>query len=295
MTHRLAILFLLVGACGPKSLGRDDRGPAPVAPAPDGAPPHSPSPDATPPTGTAPQPTMPAPDAAPGVPDSAPASAACPPGSPTPQETAATPRADLAIEQLAIVVSKGKIVADQAIYDRLARDIPALKSKNPTLAKYSYEAPYGGKSLIMTVTTPTLQKMRNGTYEPWVCPNRLYGALEDKFDLSASIASLIVLYFKGIYNEDLLAAQYAQLPGVTMASPNYVSSINGPGPTICATPAGETWHYVFVGDVYTHFTVAADGTQSAPVTFNPRAAGNPNPPPWVAQYTGRDSCYLPGR
>jgi hypothetical protein len=288
MTHRLAILVLLVGACGPKSLGRDERDAAPVVPAPDAAPPHGPSPDATPPPDTAPPPTVPGADAAP-------VSAGCPAGSPTAQETAATPRADTAIEQLAIVLSKGKVVADQAIYDRLARDIPALQSKNPALAKYSYQAPYDGKSLIMTVTAPTLQQMRNRTYEPWVCPNRLYGALEDKFDLSASIASLVVIYFKGIYNLDLLAAQYGHLPGVTMASPNLTASINGPGPTICATREGETWHYVFVGDGYTHFTVGADGTQTAAGTFGRVAAGGPTPPAWVAQYTSPDSCYLPGR
>jgi hypothetical protein len=234
------------------------------------------------------------------VSDAAPATGgACPPGQATPAEIAATPRADGNLEMLALWIGK-KLTAPQAYYDRIVRDVGAIRAKAPELARVQFTPLYSGTSLMLQVTAAALQEMRNKTYQPWVCANRLYGAREDKFNLSG-FGDLVVLEFKGRYNEDLLAEEYGRMPGVRAAQRNTLGGIGGPWQTICATPEGDTWHYVFaapqgasgVSGTYHHFSTAADGSVTA-LGSHALAGGAAPLPDWVTKYVSKDACVVPG-
>lgn len=263
-------------------------------------------------------PPPPGPDAAPdvlppppvaegGAPDGPPANnpdtAECPPLQATAAEIAASPRADEDIEMLALWISK-RLVAPQATYDRLARDVPLIKQKAPAYAAWGFLIPFSGTSLMMQVTQQTLQQMRNGTFEAWKCPNRTYNAIPERFNLS-NFADFIVLTFKGRLNEFLLAEEYGRMPGVRSAQHNGITSINPSWQTICATGEGDTFHYVFLDSAggkgqygaSAYFTVSAGGAVTAVATHDGGTRDRPNPAPrpaWLDKYVTPNACYLPG-
>jgi hypothetical protein len=98
---------------------------------------------------------------------------------------------------------------------------------------------------------------------------------------------LAVVNLKGIYRLELLAPQYAKLPGVESAEPD---SVMGDGPKLCAAIAGDAYHYLFdsgsgdcpagcIDHVFYYFVAAADGTIESRGTWDTRS-GLPEPA-WV--------------
>jgi hypothetical protein len=288
----LLLVSLCAGACDPQPIGALENA------QPDAAPP--PTDDG----GVAPPPPA---DARPGSDVAAPDAAVrtnCPPGPVTPEEVAATPRANTQLELLAMHLSKGKVVADQAIYDRLVRDLPAIRAVYPALASYFSMGRSFGSTIMIWPDAVALRQMRNGTYEPWACPNQLYGVTRS--NLSGVPGGLTTVTFKGVYNTRLLAAEYARMPGVERAEPDggglpavvTGTSAGNSYKILCATPEGrDLWHYVFAeliarGGRFAHFTVGADGVVNAVGNYEACELGGA--PAWVRQYVNPDSCSLPG-
>ena len=159
---------------------------------------------------------------------------------------------------------------------------------------------------MVWASADTLRQMRNGTYEPWVCPNQLYVFKPERSNLAGIPGGLLVLEFKGRYNLELLAAEYGRMPGVEMALPNGIGPspgivAPGAGPNsyklICATREGQDLsHYVFAeviayGGKLAYFTVGADGVVNAAGSYEgTELAGGPA---WVKQYVNRDTCNMP--
>jgi hypothetical protein len=165
---------------------------------------------------------------------------------------------------LALKLSSG-IVADQAIYDRVVRDVTAIRGSAPQIADVGYTPLFDGRSLLLTVDSPTYDAMMGGRYDAWSCLNDAYSAKDFSFVNFGSFAVGFTL--RGNYEITRVAMQYRGLPGVKGASPNL---FGGDGPTICVTRDGATWHYVFdqasgdcpagcIDHQYTHFSTNAAG------------------------------------
>jgi len=98
------------------------------------------------------------------------APADCEPG---PEELGQTPRADENLELLALAHSDG-VVADQAIYDRIVRDVSAMRALEPAIANIGYFARYEPRKLLLEVSEATFSRMQQGDYSAWDCLNSAY-------------------------------------------------------------------------------------------------------------------------
>jgi hypothetical protein len=165
---------------------------------------------------------------------------ACPDDVPSAAEIRATPRADTNLELFALRYSVG-IVADQAIYDRVRRDVTAIHNADAAVAKIDYFPTSDGRSLFLSFETETAAQIASGDYHAWDCLNQTYQKT-DLLLMSDKFGSYGTLTLKGIYDIARVAKQYSALPGILSVSPNVGG---GDGPTICLTRAGDVWHYVF--------------------------------------------------
>jgi len=193
--------------------------------------------------------------------------AMCPPGLPSATEIASTPRADQNLELLALRVSGG-IIADQAIYDRVERDVGTIRALEPRVGGIQYFPRSDGKSMELTPDAPIYSAMRAGQYRDWDCLNQTYVVSNTQFlDASPPFQSNVLLTLKGIYDIEAVTAQYGALAGVKA---EYGGPSGGDGPTICLTRESDLWHYVFDqagGDcpagctehTYYHFSTTAAG------------------------------------
>jgi hypothetical protein len=231
--------------------------------------------------------------------DASDAAFGCGPALATPNELAATPRADVNLELLALKLSPGRIVANEVTYQRVVRDITAIRATRPDLAGIKFFASHDGKSITLTVPVDTSMQMQSGGYHAWDCLNQTYGATMpfEYVRIGAAAEVFVFAKLEGIYATNLLAAEYGRLPGVTHAEGD---GVGGDGPTICATTGDAVWHYVFDaagGDcpagctehAYSHFTTASDGAVTALETFS-TMSGMPRPA-WVTQYASSAACH----
>ena len=108
------------------------------------------------------------------------AAAAAPPGCNgipllgTPEEIAATPREDVELERLSVEMSGG-LTADQAIYDRVTRDIGRIRAFYPETSSILYDGWINGQTLLLGLDEATRAAIENGTYSAWDCLNDYYG------------------------------------------------------------------------------------------------------------------------
>jgi hypothetical protein len=269
---------LLVSACGGASLGAPtDGGRADVAAPADVA------------TG----------DAAVADVDPSEAAAACGPGLASATELASTPRADVNLELIALKLSPGKIVAEEATYQRVIRDVVAIRAKQPQTAKIGFFPYRDGRTIGFILPLDTAAQMEAGTYHAWDCVNDTYGAVKPFEFIRIGNSAEVFLYIKlkGIYSTELLAAEYARLPGITRTDS---IALGGDGPTICATGGPSTWHYVFddasgdcpagcIDHSFTHFTTEPDGAVTVMEMWSTQS-GTPRPA-WVTQLVTTASCH----
>lgn len=188
---------------------------------------------------------------------------------PDPGLIASTPREDTNLELLALRLSTG-VVAEQGIYDRVVRDVTAIRAAEPAIADISYFPEHDGRELFLALEISTAAVMKSGQYRDWDCLNAAY-VVEDLQVDETGFAPFALLTLKGIYQLKDLVGDYSELPGVTGVSPNLGG---GDGPTICVTREEDEWQWVFdraSGDCaggclqheYTHFSTNADGEVTA--------------------------------
>ncbi len=223
----------------------------------------------------------------------------CPPALASAAELAVTPRADVNLELLALKVSPGKLVAEEAAYQRVVRDVAAIRAKAPALAKISFFTYRDGMRITLTVPVDTATQMEKGTYHAWDCLNDTYGAVlpAEYIRIGNAPEVYVSLKTEGIYAVQLLAAEYARLPGVMHVDD---ITLGGDGPTICLTGGASTWHYLFdeasgdcpagcIDHAYRHFTTEPDGTIAELDGWNTKQ-GTPRPT-WVTQYGAEETCH----
>jgi hypothetical protein len=200
-----------------------------------------------------------------GAPDSNGGSSNCPTGLPSTAEIASTPRADTNLELLALRSSTG-IIADQAIYDRVVRDVTAIRAADASVAGIEYFARSDGRTLFLELAKSNFADMQSGAYHDWDCLNQAY-VKTDLLLMDSTVSPYGELTLKGNYDLARVGAQYAALPGIQSAGSNIGG---GDGPTICITRGADVWHYVFDkagGDCpagcteheYHHFTTSTAG------------------------------------
>lgn len=151
-----------------------------------------------------------------------------------------SPRIDPNIEALAASIGDGVVAAPED-YDRLARDIYAIRSLFPEVASIRYFERYTSSMFIQFESLEMAQRAANRELVEWNCMAMHYrqGILGPRY---VHAPLLWMANFFGVYEMSRLAAQYARLPGVQSASPVHYG---GSGPTICAIPDDESWRYVF--------------------------------------------------
>src|SRR3954468_4104087 len=96
----------------------------------------------------------------------------------TAAELAATPRADENLEMLAIRLSHG-IVAEDTVYQRLVRDIGAIRRLEPKVRGIRYMPPDDGQTLFVDFDFDEkgMAESQSGQYQAWNCFNRHFGVL----------------------------------------------------------------------------------------------------------------------
>jgi hypothetical protein len=156
-----------------------------------------------------------------------------------PSDLEATPRADRNLELLALSVSGG-VVARQEIYDRVVRDVAAIRASHPEVQGIDYHSRDTGNSLLLRVDAATGTAIEEHTYHDWDGLNARW-RLTDSHYLIAPL-QIFFLQFRGIYDMAAVAREYVVLRGVIFSEPN---GLAGDGPTICLTLDGDWYRYVF--------------------------------------------------
>ena len=195
-----------------------------------------------------------------------------------PAELARTPRADANLELLALALSD-ELTADQAIYERLVRDVTDVRSMEARLKNVRYRPQYEGKTLLLRFSEAASKLFAEGQYRYWDCVNDRFG-----FESAEAIApDLIKVRLKGIYDLEKLASVYARLPGVMSADPEENASRDD-GATILVTREGDVWHYVFRTPRANAFYYFATDSHQSPKyqgSWTGRAAASPA---WLQKY-----------
>jgi hypothetical protein len=221
----------------------------------------------------------------------------CPSDLASPNDLTLTPRPDVNLELLALKLSPGRIVADQAVYDRVVADVTAIRSRRPDLTAIAFYPPDDGRTIDLKVLLATSEQMQRGDYHGWDCLNATYGASKPfQFTPLGDGTVSVDIELRGIYAIKILSRDYSRLPEVKDATPGVGG---GDGPTICVTPGADAWDYVFdaaSGDCpggctmhdYSHFVTHPDGTIVVGETWNDQ--GGPPVPAWVTEYASRSVC-----
>jgi len=169
----------------------------------------------------------------------------CPPAAATPAEIASTPRADTNLELLALRLSQ-RVVAEQGIYDRVVRDLTAIRVLKPSVANISYWPLHDGRDLVFTVDRPTAEALRDQRHRAWRCLDASYVVAATKVTIVEAVPpsaplQTVSLTLKGIYDTEMLSQLYSSALEKGDIQPNY--SV-GDAATICVTRNGDRWHYV---------------------------------------------------
>jgi len=198
----------------------------------------------------------------------------------TAEEIAETPRADFNLELMAIRYRDTEsVVADQATYDRLVRDMAVMRAEESELEDITYmgERGPGTDVLGLTLNSEASALAQAGDYHAWDCLNEGYGPASIDSVLLSPGTLLVGIRFAGRYSMDEIALQYAALPGVTGAGANYPTRPPQGAPTdICLSKNGPAWSYLFInpdqetgtGDrTLYYFVMDADGNVTESDSF----------------------------
>lgn len=195
------------------------------------------------------------------------------------------------LEALAARVS-GRVVADQATYERITRDMASMRALWPQLL-FLGEYVVGAEGILISADESTLSAMWSGYYEEWDCLNRLFRAT----DTVRVSRTHLGLSFRGIYDLRLLAGEYQKLPRVTGAFPN---SFPGGWGEICVIPGEDEWHYIFdeasgdcpsgcIDHVYHHFVTLQTGEVKRDGRWE--YSRDEERPDWFTEYWSPDVCH----
>lgn len=153
-------------------------------------------------------------------------------GATTDDQVLATPRPDPVAEKLAVCLT-GDVVADEAVYDRVSRDLYSIWSVAPQLKTILPRLPGDGHRLSLDMTAGAVADADDDGR--FACPAEHYDAdfVDDGQDVVASL--------DGVYNLAAIAGDFLAIPGVRDATPEPVAD----GPRVTGGIDGDIYHYVF--------------------------------------------------
>lgn len=202
-------------------------------------------------------------------------------------EILATPRSDRNVEDLALSLSTG-IAADEAIYQRLTKDLGAIRRTAPEANAITFQPTVDNSSLGFSLEGSTLPE--------WDCLNAWYGA--ESITLSSLSEETLsgTIQFSGILDMVRVAPEYASLAGVRAAEPTGFVFIpeSFPG-QICVHREGDLWHYYLRQEsdlvapappLSLHFTtVSAEPDQFPEPLLHEEWDGTGKAPDWLEDFS----------
>jgi hypothetical protein len=196
-----------------------------------------------------------------------------------------TPRSDAEAELLALEAT-GAIVAPQDVYERVGGELARIRQAHDELAQLTARPSWIPENVLMGFDRQGAAAVRRGSYDAWDGLNRRFGVKEiEVFD------DFVALTFEGRFYGPLVADEYARLPNVRYAEPNFTV---GDGDDVCLEIDGDTHFFVFVegeGDclagclhhAYWGFAVDAAGQIAALGTWMDEPEGSM--PEWLESLT----------
>jgi hypothetical protein len=148
-------------------------------------------------------------------------------------------KADLTI--LSFQVSD-KVEAEPRMLESIERHLAAIAQRAPEVKEIELRHPFRGQNVILTVDDATAESMSAGKYHAW-------SSLHSKLRVRRVHVhrQTVTIDYDGIYNTPRLAAEYASLPGIRSAEPNWFI---GDGSRIYVQREEPDWHYIFaIGSV----------------------------------------------
>lgn len=164
-----------------------------------------------------------------------------------PEDVSASPRAEERIEMLALSVSPG-LIARQADYDRIARDVSAIEAQDPSLRDFPvYFANAGYGRTIRLMIDASGPPSTGADAAAWDCLNSAMGVttIETLEPWPSPGPDVFTgrLTFRGLFRAPALASLYAALPFVLRAEAEVPGG--GDGSTICLEKGPSEWRYFF--------------------------------------------------
>ena len=112
------------------------------------------------------------------------------------------------LELLALRLSPGPYV-DNAVYERVGRDVKAIRALDTRVESVGYWPRYDGQSLRISFVPGTLERAKWGSYVDWNCINSFIGAkVADR-----SQDGYLEVQFRRGYKTEVISKVYEQLPG----------------------------------------------------------------------------------
>jgi hypothetical protein len=195
------------------------------------------------------------------------------------------------LEALAARVSN-RVVAEPVVYERILRDMGALRALWPGLGFVGSYFP-GAFGLVIETDRDTLDQMRRGNYDAWDCLNTLFRVTEIRYPRW----TMLYISFAGTYDLQVLAAEYEKLPAVQRAKPDWFAGDWG---DVCVTPGPDEWNYVFeeasgdcasgyIDHTYHHFVTLATGEVKRDGIF--KYHHDAQRPDWFTKYVTKAVCH----
>lgn len=243
----------------------------------------------------------------------------CPPDDGTlSEQLAMTPRADANIEAMALSFDNRTapfdpnlehrvVVARQATYDRLLRDVAAARALEPELADVTFFDPFANRTIIFHLDRADWKLFQRGEYDDLDCFLDLYeGEILGPAIDDPNPRTILARFAPGL-DLHTIAQQvvFGKVPSIDAAGVGGTAGINGlprhDGPTICADGSDTTWHYVFM-DTDGECTSTPECTHTESYYVTTDAAGNATvqdvwvegtpgtEPQWITSFRTSDRC-----
>ncbi len=147
--------------------------------------------------------------------------------------------------ELASMYLSGELVAQVPLYDQFRNEVSLIRNTWEDSIYHTaieFTTPFIISEVLIITTGAVYDSMKSGVYHHWDSLNSYYGIDSIQFVFRNEDFSLVVIYFKGRLNSNILADKYSLLPGITYAEPNgYV----GEFPVILPIQFGKVIKYFF--------------------------------------------------
>ncbi len=144
-------------------------------------------------------------------------------------------------------------VADEAVYQRVVRDLAAITLENDELSAHTVRMPHDGRTIKLSyLEASVFDMMQTGSYVHWDCVHEYLG-MEEITLYTVGDYDFVEVRLKGLYDTRHLVPLYEELPGLRDHA--YTYDVGGDCPDsngcgretdIALNIAGERYDYFFI-------------------------------------------------